>query len=274
MNHDSNSEAGFALPPLRELGTDLLRVAGWERLLTLTLPFAWAGAYFAFASVGWWPAAVFSLVALSFVTYGSTSHDLVHRTLGLTRRTNDIFLCAIELLALRSGHAYQAAHLHHHLRYPNEDDVEGAASHGSCVSALIAGIPFHHRIWLWAVGHSRSARGWVWLEGVACIVLAGLAFGLLMVTPIFAVYVVLMLMGGWLTPFATSYLPHDPTGKDPLHQTRAFRGVFAGILGVGHLYHLEHHFYPGVPHRRWARLARRLDVHFARAGVKPVRFWF
>ena len=33
-------------------------------------------------------------VALSFVTYGSTSHDLVHRTLGLSRRTNDLFLCA------------------------------------------------------------------------------------------------------------------------------------------------------------------------------------
>src|SRR5262249_34589062 len=107
------------LPTLRQLGPDLLCVPPWRRLLSLALPFLWCGAYFAFAASGWWAAAVLALVALSFVTYGSTSHDLVHRSLGLPRAVNDWLLCLVELLALRSGHASQAAHLHHHARYPH-----------------------------------------------------------------------------------------------------------------------------------------------------------
>jgi beta-carotene hydroxylase len=74
------------LPTLHELGTDLLRITPWRRLLTLSLPFGWCGAYFALAAAGWWPPAVFALVALSFVTYGSISHDLVPATSGCPGR--------------------------------------------------------------------------------------------------------------------------------------------------------------------------------------------
>src|SRR5262245_22938445 len=102
------------MPPLRELGPDLLRVSRGRLLLTLALPFFCCAAYFGFAALGWWPAAVLAVVALSFVTYGSSSHDLVHRSLGLPGWVNDVLLCLVELLALRSGHAYQASHLHHH----------------------------------------------------------------------------------------------------------------------------------------------------------------
>jgi hypothetical protein len=56
--------AAVDLPPLRELGFDLLRLSVRRRLLTLSLPFLWRGAYFAFAVIGWWPLAVFSLVGL------------------------------------------------------------------------------------------------------------------------------------------------------------------------------------------------------------------
>lgn len=47
-------------PPLRELGPDLLRIPTWRRIATLTLPFFWCAAYFGFALLGWWPAAVFA----------------------------------------------------------------------------------------------------------------------------------------------------------------------------------------------------------------------
>ena len=40
-------------------------------------------------------------------------------------------LALIELLGLRSGHAYRAAHLHHHRRFPHPDDIEGAGAHRS-----------------------------------------------------------------------------------------------------------------------------------------------
>src|SRR5262245_61953712 len=126
-------------PPLRELGTDLLRLPLLERLFTLILPFIWCAAYFAFAFADQWPFAVVALVALSFVTYGSTSHDLVHRNLSLPEWVNDLLLSVIELLALRSGHAYQAAHLHHHARFPHADDVEGRAAGRSLAGAIAEG---------------------------------------------------------------------------------------------------------------------------------------
>jgi beta-carotene hydroxylase len=265
---------GVALPPLRELGPDLLRITPLRRLLTLALPFFWCGAYFALAAAGWWPLAVFALVALSFVTYGSISHDLVHRNLELPRPVNDWLLCVIELLALRTGHAYQAAHLHHHARFPHPDDIEATAAWRSWVGALAEGLVFPFRIWLWAVRHAGRVRAWVVGEGVACVALLGLAVLLSAVTPVPLVYAGLMLMGSWVIPLVTSYLPHAPHGDNALSQTRAFRGVVASVVALGHLYHLEHHLYPAVPHHNWAKLAKRLDPYLTRAGVKPVRFWF
>ena len=121
-------EAESLVPPLRELGEDLLRTTVLQRGATLALPFLCTAAYFVAAARGWWPAAVLAVMGLSFFTYGSTSHDLVHRTLGLRRWPNDLLLSATELLCLRSGHAYQMAHLFHHAQFPDEDDVEGASA--------------------------------------------------------------------------------------------------------------------------------------------------
>src|SRR5207248_5152209 len=112
-----------------------------QRLVALALPFACCGAYFGFATLGWWPAAILAVMALSFFTYGSTSHDLVHGSLGLPRAANEVLLCAIELLALRSGHAYRAAHLNHHARFPHPDDVEATAAGKSWLGALAEGLP-------------------------------------------------------------------------------------------------------------------------------------
>jgi beta-carotene hydroxylase len=86
-----------------------------------------------------------------------------------------------------------------------------------------------------------------------------------------AVYVGLAYAGTWVVPLATAYIPHSPDGADPLRQTRRFRGPLARLLGCEHLYHLEHHLYPAVPHHRWPELARRLDPVLDRAGVPAVR---
>ena len=122
---DSPSDGSAAVPPLRVLGADLVRLSRSRRLASVILPFACAGAYFGCAFAGWWPAAVPALVALSFFTYPSTSHDLVHRSLGMSGRTNEVLLCVVELLALRSGHAYRAVHLHHHARFPAAGEIPG-----------------------------------------------------------------------------------------------------------------------------------------------------
>jgi beta-carotene hydroxylase len=93
-------------------------------------------------------------------------------------------------------------------------------------------------------------------------------------SPIFLIYVSMMVMGSWITPLVTSYLPHVPDEATELFQTRAFRGVMTSVLAVEHLYRLEHHLYPSVPHTNWPALAKRLDPYLHKAGVKPVIFWF
>src|SRR5215216_2208711 len=136
------------LPPLAELGLDLLKISRFQRAWAVLLPFACAGLYFTFAWLRLWPLAVLALMYLSFVTYGSISHDLVHRTLGLPRRLNDVLLTVVELLAFRSGHAYRLAHLHHHARFPHDDDIEGAAAKMPLLRTLAEGIIFQPRIML------------------------------------------------------------------------------------------------------------------------------
>ena len=262
------------MPPLRELGTDLVRLSGRQQLVALALPVVCASAYFGFAAAGWWIAAVAALIALSFITYPSTSHDLVHRSLGLSSRANEILLCLVELLAFRCGHAYRAAHLHHHARFPADDDIEGAAARMTWLGALADGLTMQHRVWWWAVRRGGKERVWIIGEGVACLMLATGSIACATVTPIFLVYAVLMVAGSWLIPLATSFIPHDAAGTDELSQTRAYRGYVAAVIGLGHLYHLEHHLYPAVPHQNWRWLARRLDPHLAQAGVRPVRLWF
>ncbi len=259
------------LPTLAALGRDLLAVPRWRVIVSLASPFGLCGGYFAFAFAGWWAPAVGCVVALSFVTYGSVSHDLVHRALGLSRRRNDVFLTAIELLMLRSGRAYRLAHLNHHARYPHADDPEGAAAHGSAVDALLSGPTYFTRLWLWAVREYPAHRARLFAEAAAVLILAVGAVVAAEHTVVPLVYVGLAYCGTWVVPFVTSFVPHTPSGADPLTQTRRFRGVVARVAAFDHLYHLEHHLYPAVPHHNWRKLARRLDPHLDRAGVSAVR---
>jgi beta-carotene hydroxylase len=266
--------ADIALPPLHEVAADLTRISWSRRTCSLSLPFVWIGLYFLFATWEWWSLAVPCLVCLSFVSYGSISHDLVHGNLGLRRGTNDLFLLFIELLALRSGHAYRMAHLHHHARFPHDDDIEGAAARMSLWRTLLEGVVFQFRIWAWAVRNAEKGRVLILWEGLGCVILVAFSIVVFPLTPVFLVYVILMVMGSWIIPLVTSYVPHDPHGETELFQTRLFRGKIASLVAIEHLYHLEHHLYPSVPHHHWPTLATRLDPYFAQAGVKPTKFWF
>src|SRR5205823_3284361 len=94
MRPETAQPAG--LPRLQELGTDLLYLSRCQVSRALVVPLVAFVAFWIFAGLGHWVPAVFSLVVLSFVTYGSTSHDLVHGSLGLRRLTNHILLAIIE----------------------------------------------------------------------------------------------------------------------------------------------------------------------------------
>ena len=267
-------QSGKLLPALAELGHDITYLTTAQRWYAVARPFLCVGAYAVFASMGWWIPAILAVAAYTFVSYGSTSHDLVHGNLGLPRGVNRMLLSIIELLGLRSGHAYRAAHLRHHRRFPHDDDVEATAAHDTLCGALLAGPMHQLRVWWWAMRTSRRDRTWIVCEGIACIVLLVGAIAMVPVTPIPLVYVVFVVLGSWTFPLLTSYLPHLPNGVDALHQTRRFRGKVAGFIFQQHYYHLEHHLYPKVPYRHWPTLAARLDPYLDQAGITAIHFGF
>ena len=211
-------------------------------------------------------------MALSFFTYGSTSHDFVHENLRINRKLNMFLLSFLELLCFRSGHAYKVSHLHHHNRYPNDDDVEGAASKMTLLRALWEGVIFQFKIYFWAVKrrqhHTYSTV--IVLEGIIILAVALFCIYSSSFTNVYIVYMILMIAGSWIIPLITSYLVHTPEGNDELKQTRLFRGAFFSIIAVNHLFHLEHHLYPMVPHKNWPKLARRLDLYFKEKGIVPI----
>ena len=179
-------------------------------------------------------------------------------------------LSLVELIGLRSGHAYRAAHLNHHARFPHHDDVEGAAAHESFLAALLAG-PLHQvRLTWWAMEHARRDRTWILIEIFGCALLVFCAVAAWPSTPIPMAWVLLVMLGGWTFPLITGYLPHSPEGTTALTQTRRFRGRIVNILFLRHMYHLEHHLYPAVPHQHWPKLAKRLDPFLDRAEVPAI----
>lgn len=257
------------LPTLQELGHDLLQVSPLRRLMTIGCPFAVMLSYGVFASLGWWPLAVVSVMTLCFITYGSSSHDLVHQTLGLQRGWNHFWLSLIELFSLRSGTAYRLSHLHHHRHPLDTTDLEGSAAHMSLIQTLLCGPMLQVHLWIWAwLNHPRQ-RPLLLLEAIGILVLICTAVITVRWTtaPIF--YAVLVIAGSWVFPLITVFIPHIADGQTPLMQTRLFRGAWARILAFDHLYHLEHHLYPAVPHHHWRTLAVRLDPYFRRVGIVP-----
>lgn len=261
------------VPPLDVIGRDLLVVPAWRRMLTLTMPFLLATLFFVLAARRLWLGSLLCAMAMTFITYGSISHDLVHRNLRLPRWLNEVLLCAIELITFRCGHAYRIVHLHHHARFPSRDDLEGSAAAMSWWRALLEGPILQPRL-LWFALRSGRDRAWIIGEATAVTVLFAIAIALIPVTIIPAAYAALMIAGSWVFPIITAYIPHVATGESDLTQTKLFRGTALAILGAQHLYHLEHHLYPQVPHHNWPELARRLDPHFERAGLVPVKLLF
>ena len=263
----STSHKESRLPSLKELGRDLLHVSPLRRFTTIALPFCIMLAYAVFAAVEFWPAAVLCVMALCFVTYGSSSHDLVHQTLGLSRRWNNFWLSFIELFSLRSGTAYRLSHLHHHRHLLQESDIEGSAVRLPFWRTLLSGPLMQLRLWWWAWNNRKPQRRNLLWEAVGILLLLVVAVGSFPWTPAPLLYALLVICGSWIFPLITVYIPHIAEGHTQLEQTRIFRGLFYRIIAFDHLYHLEHHLYPAVPHHHWRKLAVRLDPHFERLGV-------
>lgn len=267
--HSDNHVPRCHRPSLAELGDDLLHVSRTRLLLTLSAPFILMAGYAFFSSVHMWPIAVLFVMALSFITYGSTSHDLVHRALKLPRRTNDLLLSIIELLSLRSGTAYRLSHLHHHANLLSHDDIEGESAHHNLWYAIISGPAMQLRLWLWAWRNHPPMRNRLLIELLSIIALITLSVVAIRWSPAPLVYTLLVITGSWTFPVITVFIPHNGHASESLAKTRLFRSRFAQLITFDHLYHLEHHLYPAVPHQHWKKLANRLDPYFASEGILP-----
>lgn len=267
-----SADAKVVLPRIEDLGRDLLQVSGRQRVLSVMRPVACFGLYFVFAWHGWWVPAVLAVAGLMFITYVSTSHDLVHRTLGFPRWFNEVLLAVVEGLVLRSGHAFRLTHLHHHRRFPEHDDIEGAAAHMSWWRALLEGVTLQPRLFKWAWRRARGdERRWMLVEALSIAGALAASVWFWPQTPVFVVYAALVLTSGWLYPFATVWLPHRAEGETALQQTHAVRGRWIPEVFLQHTYHLEHHLYPSVSSHQWPVLAKRLDAYLEAQGVKPVQ---
>lgn len=259
-------------PSLNDLGTDLLVTNRRRRVLALARPPLGVAV---FALTAWWadstpwvwfltPVVVFGV----FVAVVTVTHDVVHRSIGLGPKATEwaLFLCGLVLL--ESGHAYRATHVQHHRLFPHDDDPEGYPAHLSFVGAALYGPVFLVGLWRWA--YRRGAqRGWLVVE--ACVPVLALAGGVALwsTTPALLVYAVMAVVGSWVYPLLTVYLPHHDFGDTPLTQTRTLRGRIVPAVFLELTYHLEHHLYPAVPSHHLAELGRRLDPFLASRGVRP-----
>lgn len=259
------------LPTLADLGEDLLRTTARQRRWALARPYLGIGVFGLAGWLGWWwatPLIVFGV----FVAVVTATHDVVHRTLGLTDRQTDIWLFLSGLVLLESGHAYQATHRQHHRTFPSPDDPEGYPANLSFVGAVAYGPVFLIRLWIWAFARAdRRGRCWLVVEAMAPVAAVVGGVALLAVTPALLVYAAMAIVGSWVYPLLTVYLPHHGYGDEPVKQTRTLRGRIIPAVFLELTYHLEHHLYPRVPSHNLRTLAERLDPYLAGAGVRPVR---
>ncbi|MFD5428671.1 fatty acid desaturase family protein [Streptomyces sp. NPDC127084] len=257
------------LPSLADLGEDLLVTTRRQRIVALCRP---GVGVLCFAGAVWWewwwltPAIVFGI----FVAIVTVTHDVVHGTLGLSPRATDWALFAMGLVLLESGHAYRSTHTQHHRIFPHPDDPEGYPAELSLLGAVAYGPVFLVRLWFWSYRRGRD-RGWLLAEATAPFAALGTGVVLLPHTPGVLVYTVMAVVGSWVYPLLTVYLPHHDYGDTPLKQTRTLRGRIIPAVFLELTYHLEHHLYPRVPSHHLPELARRLEGHFAAHGVRPVR---
>jgi fatty acid desaturase len=267
------SDATETMPSLGDIGGDLLATSRRRRRVALVRPYTGVLIFVLVAYLRWWwftPLVMFAI----FVMVVTVTHDVVHRSIGLDRRRTDLALFFMGLVLLESGHAYRITHLQHHRLFPSDDDPEGYPANLSFAGAVVYGPVFLARLWLWSFrrsGDDVRTRRWLVAEGAMPFLVLGAGILLASRAPGMLAYAIMAIVGSWVYPLLTVYLPHHRYGESPLTQTRTLRGRIIPAIFLELTYHLEHQLYPQVPSHRLPELARRLDPYLRRAGVRPVK---
>jgi len=269
-----------ALPTLLELGPDLTTTTRRQRWVTLGRPFAALGVFVVTVRFGWWPLAPLA-VFLVFVAVVTATHDVVHRSLGLSRRATDWWLFVLGGLLGASGHSYRATHLQHHRVFPGPDDPEGDPARLTFWQSILQGPLFLPKLWWWSFRRARSGAERRWLVAEALVAptatIVGVALWPNSIWPHslgLLGYIVMVWSGSWVFPLLTVHLPHRDYGATALTQTHTVRDPLIPAIFLELTYHLEHHLYPQVPTHHLAALAERLEPALTEAGVVPQRLFF
>ncbi len=262
------------LPSIKIIKSQLKPISPIEKWMVVINPLLTISLYFIFCWLKWYSLAFLSLCYLSFVTYGSCCHDLVHANFGMSRKLCNFWLSFIEILLMRSGTTYRVTHLNHHQFYPDFDkDPEGRASYYTLFRTLLEGPVFHPKLILWTLKNGDSIIRFSVLIEIFFIMTFWI-LGLLIMKTFSAliIYQIIVTLGSWIIPLITSYLVHIPQESGAIRQTKIFRGFFFRIVALDHLYHLEHHLFPQVPHCRWPQLATILNPYFQDEQLTAIRF--
>jgi beta-carotene hydroxylase len=269
----SETHADVEMPTLDSLGVDFLTTTRHQRRLALARPFLGLAAYALAAGTGMWWLTPF-LVFYVFVAVVTVTHDVVHRSLGLSRRQTEWALFTMGAVLLESGHAYRETHLRHHRVFPGPDDPEGDPARFGLLGAVLWGPLFLPRLWCWAFARTRPGgptRRWLIAEAAWAVAVPIVGLWLLPVTPAVLVYACLAIVGSWVYPLLTVHLPHRNYGDTRLSQSHTLRGTIIPALFLELTYHLEHHLLPEVPSHNLPALSRRLDPLLRQSGVRPRR---
>lgn len=238
--------------PWRDLARLTAGQAAWE----LIRPLPWLLASWYLVDAGCYLAAlVFSL--FFFLAGLRLAHDAFHYNLSLPRRVTEFVIAATGAVMLGSMHAVQVNHLRHHAHCLRDEDVEGASGKMSAWQAIRHGPRFTFELHRhgWRFG-SRRQRQWMAVELAWTAMAVGLAVG---GPRWFGFHAMAMVGAHCLTSFFAVWTVHHDCVDTPF-QARTLRSRWKSLVSHEMFFHVEHHLFPGVPTRRLARLAARLDA--------------
>ena len=258
------------LPTIQSLGNDLLYTSFNQKCWTLARPFVGLALFGLLYYLNLWyllPLIVFYI----FFAVVTSTHDVVHASLGLTKKQTEIWLFILGAILLESGHAYRLTHLNHHKKFPSDDDPEGEPAKVSTWKAILIGPTFIFKLYFWALKNAQNDTKqyyWIIAEGmwfIAVLLLSVITFNF---TPVLLVYALLVLVGSWVYPLLTVHLPHYKFGLTPITQTRSLKGKIIPLIFLELTYHLEHHLYPQVPSHHLKLLSKKLNPWIENQGAK------
>ncbi len=244
---------------------DLTKLRSSEVAAELVRPLLWLIACTGLAAAG----SILAALAVSFCFFLAglrLVHDAFHYNLSLPRWVTEIVIAALSAAMLGSMHAVQIRHLRHHIHCLGEEDFEGSSARKSAWGAILYGPRFtlelHRQAWL--LGNGRQ-RKWMALELALTVILAAA------VRPRWlALHVAAMVLGHCLTAFFAVWTVHHDCDDVTGIPARTLRSRWRSFVSQEMFFNLEHHSYPGVPTRRLARLASRLDAAYPNARRRQV----